>query len=332
LRDIAEVTGVTAMTVSRALRNQSRISAPMREKIQAKALEMGYYPDPALTALVHYRHSRLETPVRAALAWLNFWPDPLKWRQYREFVICWEGASAAAKRLGFHLEEFIIGADMTPKRMEQILHTRNVRGLILPPGECPEGWVKEFSWDQFSVVSIGRGPLALHTITSDQMSNTMLAVRKMQELGYQRIGYAGESWVGRTYCAGFLWSQALTIKKGQQVPPLLATYHDMEQFKAKMAAWISKHKPDAILTDNPQVPEMLASMRIRVPQDIGLAALTTLDCPIDAGIFQNPIEVGRVAVLVLHSLINDNDKGVPAINRQILIEGTWQDGSSLPKR
>src|SRR6218665_3923840 len=82
LRDIAKEIGVTPMTVSRALRNQTRISEAMRAKIQAKAAELGYQPDPALTALVHYRHSRLETPIRAALAWINFWPDPAQLRRF----------------------------------------------------------------------------------------------------------------------------------------------------------------------------------------------------------------------------------------------------------
>lgn len=332
LRDIADAVGVTPMTVSRALRNQARISEAMRGKIQAKALELGYQPDPALTALVHYRHNRMEVPVRASLAWLNFWPDPQKWRQYREFVHYWEGAETAAKRQGFHLEEFIVDPAMTPKRMAQILYTRNVRGVIIPPGLYPPEWVDQFPWDQFSVVSIGRSILPLHMITSDQMSNTMLAVSKMQALGYQRIGFAGESWIGRTFGAGFLWAQAATIPESGRVPAFLATYHDMAAFRVKLEDWIKTHKPDAILTDNPAVPEMLKSMGIRVPKDIGLAALTTLDCPIDAGIFQNPTEIGRVAVLVLQSLINDNDRGIPAINRQILIEGKWVDGTSLPRR
>lgn len=335
LRDIAEAVGVTPMTVSRALRNQSRISEAMREKIQAKAQAMGYHPDPALTALVHYRHNRMEAPVRAALAWLNFWPDPKQWRKYREFVHYWEGAEAAAKRQGFHLEEFIVDASMTPKRMAQILYTRNVRGILIPPGLYPEAWVGEFPWSQFSVVSIGRNRLPLHTVTSDQMANTMMAVGKMLELGYGRIGFVAESWFLRMFGAGFLWAQELKIKPADRVTPFFAPCRnagEVEVFKPAFEKWFQRHKPDAILTENPFLLGILKSMGVRVPKDVGLAALTTLDCPIDAGVYQNPAEIGRVAVLVLQSLINDNDRGIPAINRQILIEGKWVDGSSLPSR
>ncbi len=331
LRDIANVIGVTPTTVSSALRNQPRISTAMRDKIQAMAAQMGYQPDPALSALVHYRHNRLETPVRAALAWLNFWPDPLKWRQYREFTSYWEGAEAAAKRMGFHLEEFIVNAEMTPKRLAQILYTRNVRGILIPPGAYPKEWTDEFPWSQFSVVSIGRNVLPLHTITSDQISNTMFALDMMEARGYRRVGFAGEPWISRLFAPGFWWAQHLSsIPNECRVPPLIESYNDMGVYKERLLAWIAEHKPDAILTDNRHIPGMLKEAGLRVPEDIALASFTILDCPIDSGINQNPTEIGRVAVLMLQSLINDNDRGIPAISRQILIKGDWVDGTSLP--
>jgi hypothetical protein len=69
-----------------------------------------------------------------------------------------------------------------------------------------------------------------------------------------------------------------------------------------------------------------------VPEDIGLASLNLHDSPLRAGIDQYPEEIGRVAVLVLNSLINDYDRGIPPIHREIAIKGTWIDGASLPKR
>ena len=70
-----------------------------------------------------------------------------------------------------------------------------------------------------------------------------------------------------------------------------------------------------------------------MPEDIGLATLTLLDGGnIDAGIDQNSEEIGRAAAQLLISLINHNELGVPAIGREVLIEGKWVDGSSLPIR
>lgn len=330
LRDIADAVGVTPMTVSRALRNQERISGETREKIQAKAIEMGYQPDPALTALVHYRHNRLEQPVRAALAWLNGWAEPAQLRRFHEFDLYWKGAAAAAEQLGFHLEEFVTGPAMKPARLAQILHTRNVRGILLPPGPLPPAWIAEFPWQEFSLVALsGAAPLPVHVVTADQASNTMLAMSKMRQLGYKRIGFVGDRWLKRVFGAGFLWMQTLEIPPEDQVPPLLFSVREGAIHQGIFEEWLRTHQPDAILTDLAALPEMLAKAGLRVPQDIGLAGLSTLDCPIDAGIYQNPEEIGRVGVLMLHSLINDNAWGLPAINRQVLIEGSWVDGKSL---
>jgi LacI family transcriptional regulator len=332
LRDIAEEIGVSPMTVSRALRNQSRISEAMRDRIQAKAAELGYQPDPALTALVHYRHSRLETPIQAALAWINVWPDPAQLRRYREFDFYWKGAASAAERLGFHLEEFVFNDDLSPARLAQILHARNIRGILMPPGVLPDRLLKEFPWSQFSVVSISRPAtgLPIHAVTSDQTSNAMLALRKMRESGYRRIGYVGEAWIGRFFCPGFLWVQQMEIPDELRLPPFL--FKDVERDAALdgLQRWVDDNKPDAILTENPNLPKMLAKLRKSSVRGLGLAAMTVLDCPINAGIYQNPQEIGRVAVLMLQSLINDNDRGIPAVSRQVLIEGTWVDGTSLP--
>lgn len=332
LRDIAEAVGVTPMTVSRALRNQERISEATRAKIQAKAEELGYQPDPALSALVHYRHSRTEQPVRAALAWLNGWPDPAQLRRFHEFDLYWKGAVAAAERLGYHLEEFVAGDAMKPARLAQILHTRNVRGIILPPGPLPPTWIEEFPWKRFSLVGLsGTAALPVHVVTADQSSNTMLAMTRMRALGYRRIGFVGDRWLKRVFGAGFLWMQTLEIPVEEQLPPLLLPHREATAHQGAFEEWIRAHRPEAILTDLAALPGMLSAAGLRVPRDIGLAGLSILDCPIDAGIYQNPEEIGRVGVLMLQSLINDNARGIPAINRQVLIEGSWRDGKSLPR-
>jgi hypothetical protein len=44
------------------------------------------------------------------------------------------------------------------------------------------------------------------------------------------------------------------------------------------------------------------------------------------------MEIGRVALLMLHSLITENARGIPGIFRQLLVEGSWVPGNSLPDR
>lgn len=100
-------------------------------------------------------------------------------------------------------------------------------------------------------------------------------------------------------------------------------------------AWLKKTKPDAIFCDFTPLPQMLLEAGYRLPDDIGLASTTVLEPGkerIDAGLDQNSEEIGRVAVLVLLSQINDNAHGLPAITREIHVRGRWVDGASLPFR
>jgi hypothetical protein len=55
LRDVAQAAGVSAMTVSRALRRPDRVAPATGRKIRKLAQKMGYQPDPHLVALAMYR-------------------------------------------------------------------------------------------------------------------------------------------------------------------------------------------------------------------------------------------------------------------------------------
>ena len=83
LRDIAKELGVSHVTVSLALRNHPRISEATRERVQKKAEQMGYHPDPMLSALSHYRLTSKEKPVQAILAWPNPLKNPGKLKEHK---------------------------------------------------------------------------------------------------------------------------------------------------------------------------------------------------------------------------------------------------------
>jgi len=83
MRDVANAVGVSVSAVSLAIRNSPRVSAAMRQKISAKLVEMGYQPDPMLSALAQYRRSKTTAPISAELAWINCWPVPKKLRSYQ---------------------------------------------------------------------------------------------------------------------------------------------------------------------------------------------------------------------------------------------------------
>src|ERR1035437_9571570 len=82
LRDLAQKAGVSHVTISRALRNDPSISAARRGEVKKLAEEMGYRPDPSLSALAAYRFARQEHKIQSALAWINRYQDPKQWRKF----------------------------------------------------------------------------------------------------------------------------------------------------------------------------------------------------------------------------------------------------------
>ena len=59
LSDVAQAVGVSAMTVSRALRGEDRVKPELVKQIQAVADSMGYVPDPAARALASQKSNQV---------------------------------------------------------------------------------------------------------------------------------------------------------------------------------------------------------------------------------------------------------------------------------
>ena len=340
LRDIAQKLALSHSTVSRALRNRPRVSPPLREKIQQAAQEMGYRPDPMLSALAQYRQGKGSIEIGSAIGWINHWPVPGELRKHKEFDAYWRGASKAAEKFGFRLEEFVCNEQIPVRRLEKILRTRSVNGILIPPHPVLTDW-SEFHWDDYCAVRFGRSLAKppLHLVTSDQTSNAILAFEKIRARGYRRIGYLtgrrvqqGGVLASGFFKAGFLLAQSEAHDELPPLPPLELQEEGNGSDEKRLKQWMKQCRPDAILTDVAAAGELVAAAGYRVPEDVGLAVLSILDGNADAGINQNPEEIGRVAVLLAVSLINDGARGVPPIFRQILIAGEWVDGKSLPAR
>lgn len=332
-RDVARRLNVSHSTVSLSLRNSPKIPAARREQIRKAAEEMGYLPNPAAAALSHCRRSSSTPSVQAGIAWLNFWDKPEALHRLKEFDAYWRGAQSAAKQLGYSLEEFTHDAGSTsPERIESILYHRSISGVLIPPHPFQPDW-GGFHWDRFSAIRFGRSVQnpRFHTVTADQVTNTILAVEQIRAQGYVRVGLVVGVTATRVHFfeAGFLHSQR-EIPTLDRLPVFTVTRE--AGIQKAFENWLKQHRPDAILTAALETPQMLKTAGYRVPDDIGLAATSLLDIDADAGIDQQPEEIGRVGLQMLTALIRSNDQGEPPIFRETLIEGSWVEGSTLPRR
>lgn len=323
--------------VSLALKNSPQLSEARRREIRDYAARMGYRPNSAAAELASYKRNSVSQPITAALAWINTWNPAEKLRSYRQFDAYWLGAEKAAAALGYRLEEFRFGSELNPNRLHEILHARGIRGLLLPPQPEEPRW-GDFPWELYSVVRFGqaiRRP-ALHVVSSDQVGNGMRAFRAIREKGYRRIGFLTNKVDmvrrdGHLFEAGFLMAQRFE-GEDERVPTCVVTdIHDPGRAR-EIVRWVRDHGVDAIFTDVAEAPEILGRAGLRVPGDVAVAVTNVADISVPAGIDQHPLEIGRVGTLLLHSLLTNNERGIPEIPRQVLVDGVWVDGDSLPER
>lgn len=339
LKDIAEKAGVTKTTVSLALRDRPGLSAAMREKIRRIAGDMGYVADPILQRLAAYRQAGATRKFQSVIAWLNHWERPEQLHRYHEFEQYLRGAKSAAKRLGYRLEEFIWPADWPAKRAEKQLLERGVLGLLIPPHKPEVRW-DDFDWSRFSLMRFGLSVRQVDSnlVTADHQRAMVMAIQKIHDYGYRRIGLAyseaHDRSMGGNHYGGFRWAQQLS-GVAQVLPPFdseTGTPKIAARTKRGLDAWIKRYQPDAILAAGPEIPVFLRELGYRIPRDVAVASTSPYDITVDAGIDQCPAIIGQVAAEMLIKQISLNERGAPADPCRILVESRWKDGRSLPPR
>ena len=240
--------------------------------------------------------------------------------------------------MGYNLEEFRWAPDASAQRFEQILSTRAIRGVLIPPHPTVPDW-GGLDWGKFSIVRFGLSVPSpdSHLVTSDQLRAVILAVHKMAEYGYQRIGLVVPADTDRKLGGGFVGGfssagQSFNLPVIRNLPTEENVYLQCpEKARQLLRQWLKRHKPDALLTTLPAIPAMLQELNYRVPEDIAVAG-TAVDVPVDAGIDQHSEAIGRIAVETLVAQINLNERGEPADPYRVLVESRWRDGRSLPRR
>jgi DNA-binding LacI/PurR family transcriptional regulator len=339
-KDIARKLGVSQTAVGLALKNHYRISPELREKVRRAAEQLGYQPDPFLSGLAAYRHRKIKAAFQGVIGWVNRWNQPERLRSYGEFEGYWRGATEAAKRLGYCLEEIQWAEDCSAKRFQQILIARGILGILVPPHHRTINW-DGFDWRKFSLIRFGTSVHSpdSNVVTSDQHRAVVMAVTRMKEYGYSRIGFIVSRGLNRSlggnYYGGFSWAQQL-LELNPMLPPFWSNGDNFESKPAPeteaLRFWLDEHKPDAVLTTEVHIPGLIQKLGHRIPQDIAVAGTSVRDLPLDAGIDQRSEGVGKIAVEMLVKQIQVNERGEPAEPCRILVESVWQDGKSLPRR
>jgi LacI family transcriptional regulator, galactose operon repressor len=339
IKDIAQKLGISHTTVSLALKNHHRISLKRRAHVQRVAKEMGYSPDPFLVGLAAYRWKNTRLKYQGTLAWVRHWTMEDYRHKFKYHEELWHGASRTAREAGYQLEEFCWSREFTAKRFEQILLTRGIQGILIPPHRPAPDW-GGFDWNKFSVVRFGLSVPSpdSNLVTADSFRGTVLAVNKIHEYNYRRIGLVlgvFDNSLGANVRGGFLAAQSC-LGLSPAIPPLVTGgdlfSQNSERENKRLKQWLERYRPEAILTTEAQLLTQLRRLGWRIPKDVAVAATSVHDIGIDAGIDQHGEAIGQVAVEMLVKQINVNERGEPKEPCRILVESRWQNGKSLPNK
>ncbi len=337
LREIAAKSGYHFTTVSLALRKHSSIPASTQEKILKVANSLGYKPDPVLSALVAYRHEKRPPAFAGTLVWLENYTADYDWQSVPLFREYFEGASEQAEKRGFRIERFDLRSKgMSARRAQQILTTRGIGGLLVPPQVEAHSHI-DLDWNTFSAISFGytlEEP-GLHVVSSNHFRMMVKLMEELHERGYQRPGLVmlrrSSERVENKWIAAFL-GESFRESETLPHPPLLLDTWDADAFDR----WFEQHEPDVLIAGSRQIPELLPHLEtsgIRMPKDVGFADHNLSDEDTElAGMKQNPRLVGKAAISVLAGLIQRNEKGPPASPTHTLVDGFWFDAPTVRPR
>ncbi|HEY9250222.1 MAG TPA: helix-turn-helix domain-containing protein, partial [Rariglobus sp.] len=100
LRDVAVRAGVHLTTAARAMKNDPRVQPDTLARIQEIAKEMGYMPDPMLSALSTYRIATRPSLYHGTVGWVTNFPTKDGW-VVESFKLYRLGAAEALARHGY---------------------------------------------------------------------------------------------------------------------------------------------------------------------------------------------------------------------------------------
>ncbi|MDP0495723.1 MAG: LacI family DNA-binding transcriptional regulator [Verrucomicrobiota bacterium JB024] len=330
-KDIAQAAGVSVFSVSCALRNRPGVSEATQKQIKEIAADMGYRPNPMVTALMtNHRRLNNRRKMRAIIACLQ----DRETRDNRSKVSTNResnrGYRTALDEAGFLYEEFIIeDYAENSSRLVKALKNRTIPGIIIHAGTLPK-WCCE-GLQSFAIASIGSRQINLpcHFAVTDHYQNCWRTLLELSQLGYKRIGFAmsRKHWFNSIDYRSLAAFTAWNIQMGKSRPLV----HWTEEWDKKaFITWIQRTKPDVLIAAEHEPLNFLKESGYHIPDDIGFAHLGLDPEWRDlAGIQQNSFQVGEAAIQLIVDQINRNAYGSPDHPRSTQVAGDWIPGPSV---
>jgi len=318
------------------LRNSPRLPEKTRLRIRALARQLGYRPNPLVSAFVQRRRSLNSARFQGTLAFIT--RSVQSNQTPLNFTSLSQAIAARANELGFKLDSFDL-ADYAyqPRKLERVLRARSIYGLIFAP--VPKaGGDYDFSWEHFAGVNLSSSGThsSLDTVEFNHYEGARLAMRECEQRGYRRPGYVSlaltdERTRGR-WRAGYL-THPVRVNRFCPAPPLVA---DRAQFRDAFVHWWTECRPDVLIGNRSALIEALKAlhaMKINRRDGVGVVELNIHSRQNrHTGVYVCRKSLCAVATDFLTGKLYRNEFGLPSLPQQVLLPPLWHEGTTLPER
>lgn len=327
LDDIARAAGLSKATVSRALSGHPRVAGDTRTRISKLARDLGWRPDAALSALARRRWPDGRRPTSTKLIYLHNLRSNTGERlsRYKEI----------AAEAGYDLQVARLDSVGDPRGYGQRLEDSGVRGIILHSVDDRSEGAPQVQRCARVVIGFGFEDLPLHRVMADHSLNLRVAVEKVRDRGYRRIGFLGTVTASerrRRLLADHFFLMRMHLEADLGPQPSVH-WHQGGSDTAPLEAWIAQEQPDVIVADHVDRCEDVLGLGASARR-LGLVGLVNRSrLQRDEALSQ--ISVRRVtafrhALHILHDAILREEFDFPQVPVRILIPGSWHEGHTLP--
>lgn len=339
-KELALRLGISRSTVSRALKNSSRISRERREYIQKMAAELGYREDPALSALNAYRNNgrRRSAGVQVIGLVTSRGQRPYS-HDYKRKIF--SEIQNMAGTLNCRIDEFPFFEYENETRLYQVLDHRGVSGVIFTEVRNPIRYPDETFRARIPCVAIDEDPSVcpLDIVTVDYFSGGKLLLEELARRGYRRVGFVGIElfrFCDQQIDAAARFYKRLLGGKSEQIPVLYlsVSYEDSEVAGGigLFQQWMEAYRPDAVVSSLPFPYALLRQIGCRMPEDVGYASFRNVGRDHDPRIFclaDAKVASFRVALETLQRRIHSTHLHQPQIRLSMSVEPELAGGSTL---
>ncbi len=318
LSDIARHVDCSISTVSLALHDSPRLSDAKRAAVQLAAQQLGYRPDPVLSALSSHRWHRPPVSAGSTLAFIaDIRVDDLI------------SMETYARHFGYRLETFDLRDYPTGRDLSNILYNRGITGVLIGQIATP-GFVESFDWSHFSSVAISKGDFRppAHLVCPNHFGAVQSSWDYARQMGGRRIGLIVFEEPGaldfHDRRAAFLERQ-LNMPASRRVPVLSITSEDVKRgIHRVIDAWIGRHKPDVVLGFNETFYWGIKDGGWRVPEQIKFISLWKMEKnPAFPGQLLSLKEINCRAIDWLDTLLRSGVRGLPEHPATMEIDMKW---------